>query len=194
MTHNTDNEFYTFDRERIGSGQGQAYLGFGFNFSRGRNSTYGNNAMQVYLDARNPLESDGHKLTRADLEKALRQIDEGETDTVVAEFAGEYAPFGSREYDRAIRKAINALMDGYDDLSIYSSISLAAGASKADKIIEAFKTLGYDSTIERDSDGRIMNAVVFDPTQIKSATENNGDFSRENPDIRFSLGVYRMMP
>ena len=83
MTHNTDNEFYTFDRERIGSGQRQAYLGFGFNFSRGRNSTYGNNTMQVYRDAKKPLESDGHKLSRADLEKALRQIEDGETDTVV---------------------------------------------------------------------------------------------------------------
>ena len=29
MSHNTDNEFYTFDRDRIGSGQGQAFLGMG---------------------------------------------------------------------------------------------------------------------------------------------------------------------
>jgi len=29
--------------------------------------------------------------------------------------------------------------------------------------------------------------VAFRPDQIKSATENNGDFSRENPDIRFSV-------
>ena len=45
MTHNTDQQFTIFDRERIGSGQGQAYIGLGFNFSRGRNSTYGGNAM-----------------------------------------------------------------------------------------------------------------------------------------------------
>ncbi|MDY4838030.1 MAG: hypothetical protein SO160_00535, partial [Lachnospiraceae bacterium] len=29
--------------------------------------------------------------------------------------------------------------------------------------------------------------VVFDPTQIKSATDNIGTFDRENPDIRYSL-------
>ena len=29
--------------------------------------------------------------------------------------------------------------------------------------------------------------VAFRPEQIKSATDNNGEFSRENPDIRYSL-------
>ena len=31
--------------------------------------------------------------------------------------------------------------------------------------------------------------MITDPHQIKSATENNGDLSRENPDIRFSYSV-----
>ena len=30
--------------------------------------------------------------------------------------------------------------------------------------------------------------MAFRPEQIKSATENNGDFSRENPDIRYRDG------
>lgn len=186
MSHNTSNEFYTFDRERIGSGQGQAYLGAGFNFSRTGNVAYGNNEMKVYLDARNPLESDGHKLTSRDVESVLRQLDEGQSDTLAADFAGEYAPYGSAEYNRALRKAVQTLMD-YDDLGIAGSISVVAGTARANDIIAAFKKLGFDSTIEKDNDGRIMNAVVFDNTQIKSATGNNGDFSRENPDIRYSL-------
>jgi len=187
MSHNTSNEFYTFDRERIGTGQGQAYLGAGFNFSRTGNGAYGNNEMKVYLDARNPLESDGHKLTSRDVENVLRQLDEGQSDTLAADFAGEYAPYGSAEYNRALRKAVQNLM-GYDDLGIVGSISVVAGTARANDIIDAFKKLGFDSTIEKDNDGRIMNAVVFDNTQIKSATENNGEFSRENSDIRFRDG------
>ena len=191
MTHNTPNEFYTFNRERIGSGQGQAFLGYGFNFSRGGNSTYGKREVQVYLDARNPLESGGHKLKRADVESVLRSLDEGESDTIVAELAGAYVPYGSREYESALRKVSKDLVEGDDDLGIYGTVSVVG--DKPNETIEAFKALGFDSSIERDSEGRIRNAVVFDPEQIKSATDNNGDFSRENPDIRFStsysLGV-----
>lgn len=167
MTHNTDNEFYTFDRERIGSGQGQAYLGFGFNFSRGRNSTYGNNAMQVYLDARNPLESDGHKLTRADLETALRQIDDGETDTVVAEFAGEYAPFGSRE-NPDIRFSLGN--------TIYSNAARAVEGVKQEKAkAEQWKAMltkaecGLNQEVKpTDADDRYVNRPVIISCRVLS--------------------------
>lgn len=48
-----------------------------------------------------------------------------------------------------------------------------------------FDKLGYDGWISYNDDGSIFTAVVASPNQIKSATENNGDYSTENPDIRF---------
>lgn len=44
----------------------------------------------------------------------------------------------------------------------------------------------YDSVIEYGEDGEIKEVVVFDPTQIKSAISNTGEFSDTNPDIRYS--------
>ena len=195
MSHNTDREFNTFDRERIGTGQGQAYLGYGFNFSRGFSSTYGKNEMRVYLDARNPLQSGGHKLTRRKLEKAIRLIDQKQSSTLVGEFCGGAMPYGSREYERNIGRAIDMLRE-YDDLSIYASISMTSYDATPNDVIEAFKAIGFDSSIERDSEGRIINAVVFDPNQIKSAEpftyDDNGRliplserFNLEKDDIRF---------
>ena len=48
--------------------------------------------------------------------------------------------------------------------------------------------MGYDGVIEESEKG-LGEYVVFDSTQIKSATENNGDFDPNNPDIRFSLSL-----
>ena len=45
---------------------------------------------------------------------------------------------------------------------------------------------GYDGIINTE-DGVPYEYIVFRPEQIKSATDNNGDFSRENPDIRYRL-------
>lgn len=48
---------------------------------------------------------------------------------------------------------------------------------------------GYDGIIVKDEEVGGTSYIVFRPEQIKSATDNNGEFSRENPDIRFSLGA-----
>ena len=46
---------------------------------------------------------------------------------------------------------------------------------------------GYDGVISPQGNGLNGSEIlVFDPAQIKSATENNGDFSSDNNDIRFS--------
>lgn len=54
----------------------------------------------------------------------------------------------------------------------------------AELIAEA-KALGHDGIIA--DMGGAREFVVFEPTQIKSAIGNNGDFSPSNADIRFSL-------
>jgi hypothetical protein len=60
---------------------------------------------------------------------------------------------------------------------------------------EVLLNQGYDGIIltepNYDEFGGIDEIVVFSPTQIKSATDNNGQFDGSNPDIRFALGGER---
>ncbi|OZA55716.1 MAG: hypothetical protein B7X79_13910 [Acidovorax sp. 17-64-282] len=59
------------------------------------------------------------------------------------------------------------------------------------KAIRAAKSKGYDAIRVRDDQNGVVNWVVFDPTQVKSATGNNGDFDPANADIRFSFAGAR---
>lgn len=55
-------------------------------------------------------------------------------------------------------------------------------------VISSAKAEGKDGVIFKsiiERPGKSAQYVVFSPTQIKSATENNGDFDGNNPDIRF---------
>lgn len=49
---------------------------------------------------------------------------------------------------------------------------------------DLLKEKGYDGVFQSKNGDEV---VVFEPNQIKSATDNNGEFSRENPDIRYSV-------
>lgn len=49
--------------------------------------------------------------------------------------------------------------------------------------IQLLKDAGYDGVINETD----FEYIVFSPTQIKSATGNNGNFDSSNPDIRFSM-------
>ena len=53
------------------------------------------------------------------------------------------------------------------------------------------KAEGYDGLVYQndweDSDSKADSFVVFDPSQIKSATDNTGEFSEEEGDIRFRV-------
>lgn len=90
-------------------------------------------------------------------------------------------------------KAENPLIIETSELSPSMEADLNRG-----KIIEQLvmaKRAGkpYDSVIikrknqdESSGDPEHWNVIVFDPTQIKSAIGNNGDFDGTNPDIRYS--------
>ena len=48
------------------------------------------------------------------------------------------------------------------------------------------RRLGYDGVVKKWGDGSIVEAVAFNPEQVKSATGNRGTFDPTNPDIRYS--------
>lgn len=88
------------------------------------------------------------------------------------------------------------VVEAYISMKKPYTVTLEPGAF-TDNIAEApyiryAKENGYDGVIfESGADKNDLAYdrfyVVFDPTQIKSATDNIGTFDRENPDIRYSL-------
>ena len=60
-----------------------------------------------------------------------------------------------------------------------------SGRSAAE-YVDSLKTQGYDGIVLEDTEFGGKSFVAFEPNQIKSATDNNGDFS-EHPDIRYSF-------
>jgi hypothetical protein len=60
-----------------------------------------------------------------------------------------------------------------------------ASQEAIDAFTEEVKANGHDGVMLELEDG-VIEIVAFKPTQVKSATGNNGDFDPANPDIRFS--------
>ena len=54
-----------------------------------------------------------------------------------------------------------------------------------EELYDGFRDDGVDGYIVKDTELGGMSYVALNPSQIKSATDNNGDFSGENPDINF---------
>ena len=84
----------------------------------------------------------------------------------------------------------------YGDRTISAFLNIRKPASREDYNIDAqyndagqkerirLQNEGFDGVI-RMEDGEVWEYVAFEPTQIKSATENEGTFSEEEDDIRF---------
>ena len=94
-------------------------------------------------------------------------------------FAPEYDEY--HEYgDRTIAAFVNiknpASREDYNIDSRYND----AGRDERIRLQEA----GFDGVIRMDGDN-VDEYIAFEPNQIKSATDNNGDFNPNNNDIRF---------
>lgn len=59
--------------------------------------------------------------------------------------------------------------------------------TRPETYVKRLQERGYDGLRVQDSEFGGVSYVAFEPTQIKSATNNSGAFDAANPDIRFSL-------
>lgn len=162
----------------------------------------GDKQMAVYLKMENPL----HFANRKEANAWYRDHVDG-----YAELAEEYDA-AAEKFNADVDRVSDEIFATDDEDRIQEL------EAEEDRLIEDFKPVeneyrgrlrkllddyflsgksGYDG-IELDYDGhRWVNGVrenvhtfiVFEPTQIKSATDNVGTFDSENPDIRFSLNV-----
>ena len=139
--HGTPNEFWSFDKDKIGSTNDPGFWGEGFYFTSQEalavHYAKGGRVLPVFLNIRNPH---------------------------------DFAFFTQEYYDHLERFG----MFGDKDFS-------------SSRITEELTKEGKDGVIRRDSYGGYAEYVVFSPSQIKSATDNNGEFSEGEGDIRFSI-------
>lgn len=83
------------------------------------------------------------------------------------------------EYDRRLETAYEKYPNSRPGSVAYDYKARDKAIAEVDK---AIRKEGYDGVWDRDS-GEMF---VYEPTQIKSATDNVGTFAPENPDIRYS--------
>lgn len=172
--HATPAEFTTFEPRYGGRNTGDAWLGKGMYFSDFKSDYYGKNIMPVYLNMRKPADISGDNWKKF-FEEHLEDFTVG------------YKGHTYKEY-------LEDTKDKYDYLALLDKYGLAQYLPPRDpqpydvrtQLRRVFDKYGYDGVI---ADGAMFGKdyVVFDPNQIKSATENNGEFSKDNDDIRFSV-------
>lgn len=180
--HGSSADFTVFDH-RFGYRNGAAE-GRGFYFTSDKSKAEGyktenGKLFEVYLRLQKPLDPDVLTITKAEVEKIVRAID---TDGIyVSDYAENDIGYpGKIWYNKAVKSAVNAIYNSSDNnADIVAEIYSVFGQGDAlSKITEA---TGYDGFVNGDV------YVVFNPTQIKSATDNIGTFDGTNPDIRYSL-------
>ena len=162
MYHYTDSTFTVFDPARSGSNQGMR-LGDGIYISSSKTAfmDYGKNRMDVYADIKHPFEM---KLTKAQADEVLNTY--AATKHNLDAYGGVYRKHAQQKLMTPTRVM--------DYLSEYA-------ADNGIKTSDILKHLGYDGI----HDG--IEWVAFDPSQLKSATDNIGTFDKGNRDILYEL-------
>lgn len=190
--HGTNSDFYTFDMNRIGV-NGLA-LGPGFYFAETNELAqgYGDKVMPVYLMAKNPtLSATKRTITKAQVIKVIEDM-EGYDEYFLSNY-------GDAEYEGR-RAVLNAALDDIyttskNDADIIGAIVNVGGVDRDAVMQSVIARTGKDGFVS-DASVASMGAkegekifTVLTPTQIKSATSNNGEFDGTNPDIRRSNRV-----
>ena len=160
--------FWFVDREDVANGYAEsASVEFGEE----------KNVISVFLNIRNPRVEDAH-----------------------GEYPAEFALQSYVENDNGVYK----VFDTYEEAEAYRKENVPDGWVGASEVgdqhdlVERAKELGHDGVIMKNMHdqaayaetrvkGTQTNYVVFDPAQIKSATDNTGEYSDKNGDIRYRI-------
>lgn len=93
--------------------------------------------------------------------------------------AGEAQIYGNRLIDLHASLA-NPLIGTFAEIR-----AMQYANETSERFTERLIGLGYDGVATKDATGGFDYVVAFDPSQLKSASQNNGMYDRTNPDIRF---------
>lgn len=203
--HGTPNEFYVFDKEKIGENTDLGFYGTGFYFARSKENAqqYGDKLMPVYLNIRNPfdlnremfhMEGDEGNYTKDGsasvliynavrlFENLVGDWEVNEEGMTMREYAEEFKAAYDEAYDGDVKKTVYKAHKRMVEEGFYDEESDPMEDFLVDGIwTDRIKEWGHDGVFMGDE------IVAFEPNQIKS-TDNNGDFDPDNDDIRFREG------
>lgn len=186
--HGSNNEFTKFDTARIGSSTGTSDgRGFYFTTDKDYANSFGKdgNVLSVFLNIDNPLSLKEKTIIKRQLFDIIKRIDEKE---VAADgehwLISNYANYYDVGIDGAIREAAESEYPYSDnDVELVNSLISASGNFK-DVVSSVYEITGKSSEIVPKENGTV-HYVVTNPNQIKSATDNNGNFSTTEDDILY---------
>lgn len=159
-------EFTVFDRKK--SKYSNLYgSGFYFTDSKAHAMQYGN-AREFYLNIRNPLKPNQHKITQSQLTKFLELVAEDENYDIYN--------YGTTN----VSEIVNSIY-GKGDFEMLQDVS----ATAIGDLVETIEL--FNAVNNTDYDGVILptETVVYNPNNIKSV-ENGGTFSSWDDDIYYS--------
>lgn len=215
MWHETGNVFTTFNPRRAGAGASDYMTPFGI-FLKDSSAPIGVarggdvNQMALFVKMQNPIEF----ANREEMESYLRSKCEGyaQLSDSIKNIDAEYG----KKYDDAEKAENDAMMDIYlNHPEIWNDEARRDGAvekysSEVDRILKEwqgaegrmsaelkeltdrfFRGSGHDGIILKTDEGsfgrKTRTNIVFNPNQVKSATENVGTFDGGNADIRYQF-------
>lgn len=172
--HGSQNEFEIFDR---GKAKKNGLYGSGFYFtdSDTQANVYGNK-YTVYLSYANPVMEGENTLKRNDVKKFLEAVAENEDYSI--------ENYGTYNVD----EILDMIFEDSAEKDTYAVLN-DINATAIGDFVETVEF--YNEVLKTDFDAIVVptETVVFKPTQIKSATDNKGTFSKYDANMRNSLEV-----
>lgn len=192
LYHGSPADFTVFDHRKIGQNGRSQGPGFYFTDNEQMASSYGK-TMQVYVSIQKPLEIGTPAFDARTMEAILLRAsqlealanDEPEENGFLSNFE-DVSRHGIASVARRTAKLManeNTALDQMGGL---------VGSGVSPEIVNqaTYDITGYDGVITKSTDEHGKESfgvyVAFLSSQIKSATQNNGEFDRNNRDIRFS--------
>lgn len=167
MYHGSREQFTVFDKKKA---KASGYYGKGFYFtdSESNANLYGN-LYSVYLNVKHPLENGKTIISTEQIKRFLSEVAENEDYSIE-----NYGTYNISDILKNIQSR--------DAFSVIQDIN----ATAIGDFVEAIKLFNEVNGTKFDGIVTPTETVVFEPNQIKSATDNIGTFDARNADIRYS--------
>jgi N12 class adenine-specific DNA methylase len=160
--HGTGNTFTSFNLDQ--SPTNPSTFLEGAYFANKDSQAFGKTSMPVYLKIENPfvLDLNRSRFDSVSWQEAVDAAVRGDTEYLIEDLV-EYGELSREDAEEVANKVQNKEHDGF----------IIQNVAYTNHTVEYLIPSSFASNASR-------------PTQIKSATENNGNFDASNPDIRFS--------
>lgn len=171
LYHGSTAQFEAFDKKKAKS-SGTYGKGFYFTDSDSHAGTYGN-LYEVYLNIQNPVQAGKSSVTKIQVKAFLEAVADNEDYSI--------ENYGTYDVD-AVLKNVIGVKSKADAFRVLQDISVTAIGD----MVEAVKLFNDVNGTNYDGIVAATETVAFEPTQIKSATDNIGTFDKSNPKFKYS--------